>query len=252
MSDSADVGVVPEALPRHVAIIMDGNGRWAVEQGKERIEGHARGVDRVREIVTEASRLGIGQLTLYSFSSENWKRPKAEVDFLMSLFKHYLIEERPEIMRQNIRFRVIGRRAELAPDVIAEIETSEKISENNTGLILALAVNYGSRTEILDAVRQISFEVQSGALQINEITEELISKRLYTAGMDDPDLLIRSANEMRISNYLLWQISYAEFWVTPVCWPDFDVTIFHSALRDFASRQRRFGGLTSRVGPAGE
>lgn len=248
----AESGIAREALPRHVAIIMDGNGRWAVEQGRERIEGHARGVERVREIVTEAATIGIGQLTLYSFSSENWKRPKAEVDFLMSLFKHYLIEERPEIMRQNIRFRVIGRRTELAADVIEEIERSEALSAGNTGLTLALAVNYGSRTEILDAVRDLAEQVRTGKLLPEQITEEMIGEHLYTTGMPDPDLLIRSANEMRISNYLLWQISYAEFWVTPVCWPDFDVPLFHQALRDFAGRQRRFGGLNSTTGPAGE
>ena len=248
----AESGIAREALPRHVAIIMDGNGRWAVEQGRERIEGHARGVERVREIVTEASTIGIGQLTLYSFSSENWKRPKAEVDFLMSLFKHYLIEERPEIMRQNIRFRVIGRRTELAADVIEEIERSETLSAGNTGLSLALAVNYGSRSEILDAVRDLAEQVRTGKLVPEQITEEMIGEHLYTAGMPDPDLLIRSANEMRISNYLLWQISYAEFWVTPVCWPDFDVPLFHQALRDFAGRQRRFGGLKSTSGPVGE
>ena len=248
----AESGIAREALPRHVAIIMDGNGRWAVEQGRERIEGHARGVERVREIVTEASTIGIGQLTLYSFSSENWKRPKAEVDFLMSLFKHYLIEERPEIMRQNIRFRVIGRRTELAADVIEEIERSETLSAGNTGLTLALAVNYGSRSEILDAVRDLAEQVRTGKLVPEQITEEMIGEHLYTAGMPDPDLLIRSANEMRISNYLLWQISYAEFWVTPVCWPDFDVPLFHQALRDFAGRQRRFGGLKSTSGPVGE
>ena len=248
----AESGIAREALPRHVAIIMDGNGRWAVEPGRERIEGHARGVERVREIVTEASTIGIGQLTLYSFSSENWKRPKAEVDFLMSLFKHYLIEERPEIMRQNIRFRVIGRRTELAADVIEEIERSETLSAGNTGLTLALAVNYGSRSEILDAVRDLAEQVRTGKLVPEQITEEMIGEHLYTAGMPDPDLLIRSANEMRISNYLLWQISYAEFWVTPVCWPDFDVPLFHQALRDFAGRQRRFGGLKSTSGPVGE
>ncbi len=252
MPPEPELGIPREALPRHVAVIMDGNGRWAVERGKERVEGHAVGVERVREIVTEAANLGIGQLTLYSFSSENWKRPKAEVDFLMSLFKHYLIGERPEIMRQNIRFRVIGRRSELAADVIEEIVRSEEMSAGNTGLTLALAVNYGSRSEILDAVRAIATQVQSGRLSPAEITEDVIANHLYTAGMPDPDLLIRSANEMRISNYLLWQISYAEFWVTPVCWPDFDVAVFHQALRDFAARHRRFGGLTATTGPAGE
>jgi undecaprenyl diphosphate synthase len=234
-----------ERLPRHIAVIMDGNGRWARERGLERVEGHVRGAETVRRIVEECCRLGIGQLTLYSFSSENWKRPKNEVDFLMSLLKQYLIEERPEIMRQNIRFRVIGRRADLSDEVVAEIEETERLSSTNTGLILALAVNYGSRTEIVDAVRSIAERVKSGELAIDAIDEAAISDSLYTRGMVDPDLLIRTAGEMRISNYLLWQISYAELWVTPVQWPDFSNDVFHSALRDFANRERRFGGLKS-------
>jgi undecaprenyl diphosphate synthase len=233
----------PARFPRHIAIIMDGNGRWAKQQGLERIEGHMKGAETVRRMVEECCQLGIGQLTLYSFSSENWKRPQREVDFLMSLLKEYLIQERPEIMRQNIRFRVIGRRDVLPPEVIAEIEESEQISATNTGLILALAVNYGSRGEIVDAVKAIATQVQAGQLQPNEIDEETIANALYTAGMVDPDLLIRTANEMRISNFLLWQISYSEIWVTPTYWPDFDREQFHQALRDFASRERRFGGL---------
>jgi undecaprenyl diphosphate synthase len=238
----------PARLPRHVAMIMDGNGRWASERGLERIEGHVRGAVTVRRVVEECCRLGIGQLTLYSFSSENWKRPQREVDFLMSLLKQYLVEERPEIMKQNIRFRVIGRRAELAPEVVAEIEETERLSAANTGTTLALAVNYGSRAEIVDAVRSIAGRVKGGALAPAEIDEATISDSLYTAGMPDPDLLIRTAGEMRVSNYLLWQISYAELWVTPVCWPDFTTELFHAALRDYAGRERRFGGLKPSAG----
>jgi undecaprenyl diphosphate synthase len=233
----------PNRLPTHIAMIMDGNGRWARDRGLERIEGHVRGAETVRRVVEECCRLGIGQLTLYSFSSENWKRPQREVDFLMALLKQYLVAERPEIMRQNIRFRVIGRRAELAAEVLAEIEETEAVSAGNTGLTLALAVNYGSRAEIVDAVRAIAARVRRGELDPASIDESEVSAALYTAGMPDPDLLIRTAGEMRVSNYLLWQISYAELWVTPVCWPEFTNDVFHSALRDFAGRERRFGGL---------
>jgi undecaprenyl diphosphate synthase len=232
-------------LPRHIAMIMDGNGRWARERGLERIEGHVRGAETVRRVVEECCRLKIGQLTLYSFSSENWKRPQKEVDFLMGRLKQYLVAERPEIMKQNIQFRVIGRRSELAPEVVREIEETERISSANTGLTLALAVNYGSRAEIVDGVRAIARRVQAGELKPELIDESVISSSLYTAGMPDPDLLIRTAGEMRVSNYLLWQISYAELWVTPVCWPDFTTEVFHSALRDYAGRERRFGGLIS-------
>lgn len=230
-------------LPRHIAMIMDGNGRWARQRGLERIEGHVRGAETVRRIVEECCRVGIGQLTLYSFSSENWKRPKQEVDFLMGLLKQYLVGERPEIMKQRIRFRVIGRRSELAPDVVHEIEETERLSAANGGLTLALAVNYGSRAEIVDGVRAIAERVRRGELDPGAVDEATISNSLYTAGMPDPDLLIRTAGEMRVSNYLLWQISYAELWVTPVLWPDFTNEVFHSALRDYAARERRFGGL---------
>src|SRR5215211_5230758 len=239
----ADAPLDPARLPRHIAMIMDGNGRWARERGLERVEGHVRGAETVRRVVEECCRLGIGQLTLYSFSSENWKRPQREVDFLMSLLTQYLVAERPEIMQQNIRFRVIGRRAELAPEVVREIEETERISAENTGLTLALAVNYGSRTEIVDAVRSIAARVRAGELEPQAIDEATSSDALYTRGMPDPDLLIRTAGEMRVSNYLLWQISYAELWVTPVCWPDFTTDVFHVALRDYAGRERRFGGL---------
>jgi len=239
----AELGLESSRLPKHLAIIMDGNGRWAQERGKERIEGHLQGVQSVRTSVEECCKLGLEQLTLYCLSSENWKRPQNELDFLMMLLQQYLIEERKEIMEQNIRFRVIGRREGLPEIVLHEIDENIRMSQGNTGTILALAINYGSRMEITDAVRSIAAKVKRGEFQPDDIDEETISAHLYTAGMSDPDLLIRTAGEMRISNYLLWQISYAEFWVTPKCWPDFDRHLLYQAFRDYANRVRRFGGL---------
>jgi undecaprenyl diphosphate synthase len=238
------VGLDPARLPRHIAIIMDGNGRWAAAQGKPRADGHAQGAHSVDIVVEECCRLGIGQLTLYCLSSENWKRPKEELDFLMALLKQYLLAEREKILRQNIRFRVIGRRDGLPADVLAEIDESKRLSAANTGLTLCLAINYGSRQEIVDAMKSIVDNC------IREIDETVIANHLYTQGMPDPDLLIRTAGEMRISNYLLWQISYAEIYVTQTCWPDFGVEELHKAMRDFANRDRRFGSLESLRGAA--
>jgi undecaprenyl diphosphate synthase len=229
---------------------MDGNGRWAVRQGKERVEGHVRGADTVRRVVTECCRLGLGQLTLYCFSAENWKRPKPEVDFLMVLLKQYLLDERQLLMSENIRFAIIGRRDGISADVQAEMDESIRLTRDNTGLTLCLAINYGGRAEIVDACRALAEQVGRGELAVDEIDEAAVSESLYTAGMPDPDLLIRTAGEMRISNYLLWQISYAELWVTPVCWPDFTAKHLHAALRDFAGRDRRFGGLANTRGAA--
>jgi undecaprenyl diphosphate synthase len=239
----AAAGLDAERLPRHVAVIMDGNGRWARQRGMPRVEGHLRGVQSVRATVEECCRLGLDQLTLYCLSSENWKRPQHELDFLMTLLHKYLLDERAEIMGQNIRFTVIGRRAGLPENVLAEIDENIRVSSTNTGMTLALAINYGARTEIVDAVRTIAERVQRGELEPAAIDEDTISGALYTAGMPDPDLLIRTAGEMRVSNYLLWQISYAELWVTEKCWPDFDRDSLHQALRDFGQRERRFGGL---------
>jgi undecaprenyl diphosphate synthase len=241
------VGLDPAKLPRHVAVIMDGNGRWAQAQGKERVEGHARGAKSVDEVTEECCRLGIGQLTLYCLSSENWKRPKPEIDFLMALLKQYLLAERAKILAQNIRFVVIGRRDGLPPEVLAEIEENERLTRGNTGLTLCLAINYGSRAEIVDAVRAIAEQVRRGTLHPDRIDEGVIGDHLYTAGMPDPDLLVRTAGEMRVSNYLLWQISYAELWVTPRFWPEFGPALLHEALRDYARRERRFGGLVPEV-----
>jgi undecaprenyl diphosphate synthase len=239
----AAAGLDPARLPRHIAVIMDGNGRWARQRGLPRIEGHRRGVQSVRAIIEECCRLGIGQLTLYCFSSENWKRPRQELDFLMTLLRKYLIQERAEIMEQNIRFTIIGRREGLPRKVTEEMDESIRISQGNTGMVLCLAINYGSRAELVDAVRLIAAQVRDGRLAPEGIEESNINEALYTAGMPDPDLLIRTAGEMRISNFLLWQISYAELWVTEKCWPDFDRACLHEALRDFANRERRFGGL---------
>ncbi len=240
----AAAGLDPSRLPQHVAVIMDGNGRWARRRGLPRIEGHRRGVQSVRAVVEEGCRLGLQQLTLYCLSVENWKRPQAELDFLMRLLRQYLLQERAEILEQNIRFATIGRRVGLPPEVLREIDENIRVSRANTGMVLCLAINYGGRTEIADAARALAESVRRGDLVPEEIDEDAVTGALSTAGMPDPDLLIRTAGEMRVSNFLLWQISYAELWVTEKCWPEFDRATFHQALRDYAGRERRFGGLT--------
>ncbi len=239
----ADAGLDPERLPAHIAIIMDGNGRWAKSRNLPRIQGHAQGVNSVRSTVEECCRLGIQQLTLYCLSSENWKRPLNELSFLMALLEQYLIEERQEILDQNIRFSVIGRRQELPEAVLRQIDENIRLTRDNTGMGLCLAINYGGRTELIDAFRQLAQQVRDGTLRPEQIDEAVVSNALYTSGMSDPDLLIRTAGEMRVSNFLLWQISYAELWVTERCWPDFDIATLRLALRDYARRERRFGGL---------
>jgi len=235
-------------FPRHIAVIMDGNGRWAVQRGLERVRGHQEGAKTVRRIVTECARLrknfgGPDFLTLYSFSIENWKRPADEVEFLMQMYIDYLRQERPTMMANNIRFRQIGRLDHLPDAVMDEVKITLEETNRNDGLQLVLALNYGSRAEITDAVRAIADKVKAGALNPRDITEETISNHLYTAGWPDPDLLIRTAGEMRISNYLLWQISYAELFVSPVLWPDFDEGHLQEAIESFAARNRRFGAL---------
>ena len=239
----SELAVPVERRPRHIAIIMDGNGRWAQRRNLPRIEGHRRGVASVRRTVEECARLHIDQLTLYCLSSENWKRPQHELDFLMHLLEQYMIEERATIMEQNLVVSIIGRRDGIPDNVLREIDKTIDLSATNTGTRLCLAINYGGRAEMVDAVRRIACDVQSGKLSPAEITESTLAGRLYTAGMPDPDLLIRTAGEMRISNFLLWQISYAELWVTQLCWPEFQIGDLHQAIRDFAARDRRFGGL---------
>ncbi len=230
-------------LPRHIAIIMDGNGRWARKRGLNRIRGHIEGVKSVREITEECTRKHIEQLTLYAFSSENWSRPRLEVELLMRLLKRYLIKERKTIMDNNIRFTVIGRIEALPQDVQKEIATEIELSKNNTGMVLCLALNYGGRTEIVDAARRLAQKVQEGKLLPEDINEQTIKENMYTAGMRDPDLLIRTGGEMRVSNFLLWEISYTELWVTPVYWPDFHKEHLEQAISDYANRERRYGGL---------
>ena len=232
-----------ERLPKHIAIIMDGNGRWAQRQGLPRIEGHRRGVTSVRQTVEECARMHIDQLTLYCLSSENWKRPQHELDFLMHLLEQYMIDERALIMEQNISVSVIGRRDGIPDNVLTEIDKTIELSSTNTGTRLCLAINYGGRREMVDAVRRIVGEIDQGNLSVDDVSEDVISKYLYTSGMPDPDLLIRTAGEMRVSNFLLWQISYAELWVTQKCWPEFETEDLHLAIQDYSNRDRRFGGL---------
>ncbi|MFN7022004.1 MAG: isoprenyl transferase [Phycisphaerales bacterium] len=239
--------VHPTRIPRHIAIIMDGNGRWAQKRGFPRIFGHRNGAATVRTIVEECGRLGVECLTLYSFSLENWKRPREEVGALMELYKTYIDGEADTIARKNIRFVQIGRRDGLPPEVLEAADRLVNLTAGNTGPTLCLAVNYGARAEIVDAVRAIAERVRSGDLDPAHVDEAVISRNLYTRGLPDPDLLIRTAGEMRVSNYLLWQISYAELHVTNVLWPDFGIDDLHKAIRDFSHRSRRFGGLDEPV-----
>jgi undecaprenyl diphosphate synthase len=225
----------------HIAIIMDGNGRWANRRGLPRHEGHRAGAVRVREITEECARRGIEQLTLYCLSSENWKRPKQELDFLMNLLREYIGNEQETLMENEIRLSIIGRRTGIPEDVLTEMDKCVAMTAPNAGLRLCLAINYGSRGEIVDAVKKMMEE----KIPCEKIDEESLSNHLYTAGMSDPDLLIRTAGELRLSNYLLWQLSYAEIWVTEQCWPDFDIALLGQALSDFSKRKRRFGGLDS-------
>ena len=237
------LGVPAELRPQHIAIIMDGNGRWASRQNLPRVAGHRRGVTSVRRTVEECTRLNIAQLTLFCLSSENWKRPQDELDFLMHLLEQYMIEERDTIMQQNISVQVIGRRDGIPSRVLMEMDKTIELSAGNTGTRLCLAINYGGRAELVDAVRSIAEKVEAGEMTTADITENSITEHLYTAGMPDPDLLVRTAGEMRVSNFLLWQISYTELWVTDRCWPDFTEPFLHKAITAYANRDRRFGGL---------
>ena len=240
-------GLRPEQLPRHVAIIMDGNGRWAQNRGMPRIVGHRRGIQSVRAVVEESVRLGLDQLTLYCLSVENWKRPPRELTFLLKLFRHFLHVERGLLMEQNVRLTMIGRREGLPEHVLTAFDRTEALTAGNTGLTLCLAVNYGGRTEIADAARRIAQDVRAGLLDPGRVDEALFASYLYTAGMPDPDLLIRTAGELRVSNYLLWQISYSELWVTDTLWPDFRADDLLEGCRAYAGRNRKFGGLPATV-----
>ena len=242
VADQAD-DVPPGDLPRHIAIIMDGNGRWAQARHLPRIEGHRRGLSTVRMVSETCTNLGIDAVTLYCLSSENWKRPKAELKFLMHLLEQYLIEERRMIMDEGLRLEVIGRRDRLPEGVVREMNKTEELSADNPGTRLVLAIDYGGRDEICHAVRQIASKVAKRELTTEEVDEDTVDKHLYTAGLPEVDLMIRTGGDMRVSNFLLWQLSYAELWVTETCWPEFTRQDLMLALRDFAARQRRFGGL---------
>ena len=243
-ADLARFGLRRDRLPVHVAAIMDGNGRWAVDRGRPRHEGHAAGAETADAVVEECAKLGVGQLTLYCFSRENWKRPAAEFEFLMSLLKRYAVEQRPNVARHGLRFATIGRRDGLPADVMAEVDETVRLAEGNAGMRLCLALDYGSRDEIVRAVRGVAADAAAGGLSPNDVTEDLLAARLDTAGWPDPDLVLRTAGEYRVSNFLLWQISYAELYVSDKPWPAFGVEDLRAALRAFAARDRRFGGLT--------
>jgi undecaprenyl diphosphate synthase len=231
-------------LPRHVAVIMDGNGRWAQLRHKHRVEGHRAGINAVRDTVETAARLGLEVLTLYAFSIENWKRPESEVATLMGLLKHYLRSELDTLLSNNIRFRVIGRAQELSPDIRDELERAMERTGSNTGLQFNIALNYGGRAEITDAARRLFADLLRDGQNPERIDEAALASHLYTAGQPDPDLLIRTSGELRISNFLLWQIAYAEIWVTDVLWPDFRRRHLLQAIADFQKRERRYGGIT--------
>ncbi len=235
--------VHPARIPRHVAIIMDGNGRWAIERGLPREIGHHNGAKTVRTVLTECARLGIEFLTLYSFSLENWKRPKDEIEALMRLCVSYCDSEREELLQRNVRCRVIGRREGLPGHVLDALDRLVGDTAACTGTTLVLAINYASRAEIVDAARAIARDAAAGTLDPESLDERAFASRLYTAGIPDPDLLVRTAGELRLSNYLLWQISYAELFVTERLWPDFSVSDLHQAVRAYAGRNRTFGGL---------
>jgi undecaprenyl diphosphate synthase len=230
-------------LPRHVAVIMDGNGRWAKQRSLPRVEGHRTGAESVRAIIRTAGELGVKYLTLYAFSVENWNRPKDEVDTLMKYLAHYMKTEFAELNKSNVRLEVIGQIHRLPEFVQKQLKkTQEGLSKNN-GLTLIMALSYGGRTEIVDAVRSIATKVKKGELEPAEITEQVVSDHLYTRNWPDPDVLIRTSGEMRVSNFLLWQISYAELVVTQTLWPDFRKPQFYEALEEYTRRHRRFGGL---------
>ena len=240
-------------LPRHVAVIMDGNGRWAQRRHLPRVAGHRAGVDAARETIESCARLGIGALTLYAFSAENWRRPRAEINFLMRLLREYLRKELPVIHSNNIRLSVIGRQEELPAGVREGLQQGIELTAGNSGMRLVVALNYGSRAELVDAFNAVLAETRrratNGDLDRLRVTEDMISEHLYTAGLPDPDLLIRTSGEQRVSNFLLWQIAYAEIYVTEVLWPDFNRARLLEALIDYQRRERRYGGLGRPEGP---
>lgn len=237
------LGIKIEQMPRHIAIIMDGNGRWAQAKGLPRVEGHAEGGKTVEKIALHCVNFGIKSLTLYSFSLENWKRPQNEINALMHLYTQYLIGIREILEKNNVKLIHLGRTDGLPNSVLDELNKTMELTSTNTGMILALALNYGGRAEIVDATKKIAQKYKSGQLNLEDIDENCITRHLYTANLVEPDLLIRTANEMRISNFLLWQISYSEFYVTEIFWPDFTKDSLEEAILAYAQRNRRFGNI---------
>ena len=234
-------------VPRHVAVIMDGNGRWARCRGNDRSSGHIAGVDTVREIIRTASNLGVGYLTLYAFSTENWNRPKEEVDMLLTLIISVLANETPELKRNNVRLTMIGDRNRLPQDALKSLDESMAATSSCTGMQVNLALSYSSRWELTEAARKIASRVASGELAVEDIDEKIMDDSLATAGIPDPDLLIRTGGDERISNFLLWQIAYSELYFTSTYWPDFNAEEFYSAIIDYQSRERRFGMTSDQI-----
>ncbi len=231
------------ALPKHIGVIMDGNGRWAKRRGLPRSAGHSAGADNLKKIVTECNKMGVGYITVYAFSTENWKRPQDEVDYLMNLLLNYLRDAENSLAGENVVVRAIGSRKELSAEIQEQIIKTEKFTEKNTGIVMNIALNYGSREEITHAVRQIASDAAAGKISAEDITEDTIADNLYTAGQPEVDLLIRTSGEMRLSNFMLWQVSYAEMWFTDKYWPDFSIDDLHRAILDYQKRGRRFGGV---------
>jgi undecaprenyl diphosphate synthase len=250
MSQTPLPSILPAAseAPRHVAIIMDGNGRWAEARGLPRGEGHRRGVEALRRTVRAAGDLGIGTLTIFSFSAENWSRPKSEIRDLMGLLRLFVRNDLADLNRNNVRVKVIGERDDLAPDIRGLVEEAETLTRANTGLTVVVAFNYGSRQEIARSARALAREVQAGRLDPEQVTAERLATGLYTAAMPDPDLIIRTSGEQRLSNFLLWQGAYSELVFLPIYWPDFDRAALEAAIDEYRRRERRFGGLVARAG----
>lgn len=249
MLSSADDGSSSGEItpPNHVAIIMDGNGRWAQNRSLPRAAGHRKGVETVREVTKAAGEQGVKYLTLFSFSSENWSRPKAEIDLLMALMKRFIQQDLSELHKSNVRVRVIGARDNLEREIVGLIEQSETLTRENTGLNLIVAFNYGAQNEIARAAAKLASQVQAGTLEASEITPEKITSQLDTADIPDPDLMIRTSGEQRLSNFLLWQMAYTELVFIDTLWPDFTAETLKSAIEDFSRRERRFGGVTAQV-----
>ncbi|MCR4718712.1 MAG: isoprenyl transferase [Firmicutes bacterium] len=230
-------------LPVHIGVIMDGNGRWAKKRGLPRSAGHQAGADTLKKIVTECNNMGIKYITVYAFSTENWKRPKEEVNFLMNLLLSYLRDSEKTLAKENVVIRAIGGREELSEEIRAQIKKTEEFTKNNTGIVMNIALNYGSREELVRAAKKIAERTKCGEIQVDDITEDMISAELYTGGQLDPDLIIRTSNELRLSNFLMWQSAYSELYFTKTLWPDFSVRDLHNAILEYQSRNRRYGGV---------